>query len=169
MSLPPLGPLCIVVPLFICTVVIFRGYKKLEVNWVINIAEAEVFHCRSQKKKKKIGCCSTLTQGVNAPSSYITTSNRFSPILVWDLHHHLNVSMFTYQISGSRIRGSDPYVGSGSEHSDPDPKNRIRIRKIVPAVLISVPALISVPCAPKNHRKNKRPAPLIRVLRVFIG
>ena len=155
MSLPPLGPLCIVVPLFICTVVIFRGYKKLEVNWVINIAEAEVFHCRSQKKKKKIGCCSTLTQGVNAPSSYITTSNRFSPLLVWDLHHHLNVSMFTYQISGSRIRGSDP-----------DPNIRIRIRKIVPAVLISVPALISVPCAPKNHRKNKRPAPLIRVLRV---
>ena len=71
--------------------------------------------------------------------------------------------MFTYQIRGSRIRirGSDPKIrirGSGSASSDP----RIRIRKIVPAVLISVPALISVPCAPKNHRKNKRPAPLIK-------
>ena len=54
MPLPPLGPLCIDGPLFICTMVISRGYKNLEVNWVINVAETEVFHNKFTKKIKKI-------------------------------------------------------------------------------------------------------------------
>ena len=52
---PPLGPLCNVDTLFICTMVISRGYKKkLEMNWVINIAETEVFHNKFTKKIKKV-------------------------------------------------------------------------------------------------------------------
>ena len=59
MPLPPLGPLCNVDPLFICTMVISRGYKKLEMNRVINIPQTEVFHNRLQKKNRDF--FSTLT------------------------------------------------------------------------------------------------------------
>ena len=50
MPLPPLCPLCNVGPLFIYTIVIPRGYKKLEMNRMINIPETDVFHNRLQKK-----------------------------------------------------------------------------------------------------------------------